>query len=314
MLSLGNRKRAAREWRPSLVLTPVIAASLGNLAVLVFGPESRVERLALGIGAAVVSVGPVVALWIGWEAQVRGRRMHVLLSRLARSRQELIRRFDRERHELRRDLHDTLGPVLATSVMRIDRVRRLVKQDQAAADLALVALREETRAAVAEVRRLIDELRPPPVRPHGLVPALLLQAERFNRASDGQLAVSVRAVGDPSAVAADVELAAFRIATEALTNVLRHAHANRCDITVSVTDRLTVEVCDNGVGLRPLDLPGLGLRSIRERACELGGRCRFDRVQPHGTKVRVDLPLSVCDQEVERGRTGRQEDSAGTRR
>jgi signal transduction histidine kinase len=299
-------RRAAGKWRPPLVLLPVIAISLGNLAVLVFGPESLIERVTLGIGAAAVIFGVVLAMWVGREAETRGQRMNALVSRLAHSRQDLTRGFDIERHQLRRDLHDTLGPVLAISVMRIDLVRRLVERDQAAADQALVELREETRAAVAQVRRLIYELRPACLEPpQRLLTALLLQAEQFNRASDGKLTVTVRSVGDASVLSGTMQMAAFRIASEALTNVLRHADANQCDITVSVTDRLTVEVRDNGVGLQARSRWGLGLRSIRERAGELGGRCCFDSLQPHGTRVRVDFPLQTSNQEAESGRTGR---------
>jgi two-component system NarL family sensor kinase len=92
---------------------------------------------------------------------------------------------------------------------------------------------------------------------------------------------------------ADVELAAYRIAQEALNNVTRHAHARRCRLRLTVKDDLTLEVTDDGIGLGKSEPSGVGLRSIRERAAELGGISSIGPGRSSGTRVFVQLPLLV---------------------
>jgi signal transduction histidine kinase len=95
------------------------------------------------------------------------------------------------------------------------------------------------------------------------------------------------------ALPAAVEVAAYRIAAEALTNTVQHAAAHTCDLTVSVdpgANAVLVEVCDDGCGLTPDRPAGVGLGSMRERAAELGGRCDIDATPHGGTRVRATLP------------------------
>jgi signal transduction histidine kinase len=302
-------------WPSAIALLPFALVFLADIAALVLFPTGLLRRGLLGAAAVVVVVVPTIYLGRrhGREASIRSKRMYTLMSRIARSRRDLTGRYNRERHRLQRDLHDSLGPVLATAVMRIDSVRRLVGTESAAADSALLELREDTRAALGEIRRLIYELRPVTVNPLGLQAALRAQAERFNRASSGKLRVTLTTAGDPSTLPPDVGIAIFRIVSEALTNVARHAAASRCDIVITVAGQAIVEVTDDGVGIRQRGQRGLGLGSIQERVKELGGRCSFDALRPHGTRVWAEIPLQNKEEE-QRGDAHREEGATSSHR
>ena len=94
-----------------------------------------------------------------------------------------------------------------------------------------------------------------------------------------------------SSIPAAVEVAAYRIIEEALTNVARHAHARTCAVRLTLTDALEVEIVDDGIGLPTVRRAGVGLLSIRERAAELGGACALEVLGESGTRVYARLPL-----------------------
>jgi signal transduction histidine kinase len=143
---------------------------------------------------------------------------------------------------------------------------------------------------VADVRRLVHDLRPPALDDRGLVGALAQQAERMT--GSGGPTVSVDAP-DLGVLPAAVEVAAFRVASEALTNVTRHALASHVVVRLQRDDRdLLVEIADDGTGIDPDAQAGVGLVSLRERAAELGGRSEVVCPAAGGTVVRAWLPLT----------------------
>ena len=148
---------------------------------------------------------------------------------------------------------------------------------------------------LADVRRLVHDLRPPALDELGLVRAIEQQAERFRLSG---LAVSVDA--DPiGALPAGVEVAAFRIASEALTNVARHAAASRCDIALHLDgSALELPSAMTGSGSVRRYMAGVGMLSVRERAAELGGVCSVTCPASGGTVVRVRLPLDAVPEVV----------------
>jgi signal transduction histidine kinase len=288
------RSRLIHWCLPGAGLSVLAACYLLDLWALVFLPVGRVQRVLLGLTAVLVVLVPAIILTLRQRRRAtnRSQRMFRLMSSIAKSRRDITGQYDHERHRLRRDLHDSLGPVLATAVLRIDSARRLVGTDSAAVDNVLLELREDTFTVLSEIRRLIYELGPATVEPRGLRDALESLVERFTKASDGKLAVTLTIAGNLSGLPAEVGLAVYRIVSEALTNVARHARATRCVVTVSVTERVVLEVVDDGIGIRDRGGGGLGLGSIQERARELGGRGRIERRRPHGTRVLVDIPLN----------------------
>ncbi|NUR90978.1 MAG: GAF domain-containing sensor histidine kinase [Nonomuraea sp.] len=209
---------------------------------------------------------------------------------LQRARERLVLAREEERRRLRHDLHDGLGPELAALTMRAETVQELMDDDPPQARRLLEEIVNGAESAVGEVRRLVEGLRPPALDTLGLVGAL----NAFVRAqAPGGPWVRMSAPDDLPPLPAAIEVAAYRIVTEALTNVRRHAGAATCGLRLAVEQgRLTVEVSDDGAGLAGRS-PGVGLGSMRERAAELGGTFTVDSAPGEGTRVRAVLPVGA---------------------
>jgi two-component system NarL family sensor kinase len=225
-------------------------------------------------------------------AQHAGPAVHAvrLNADLQLSRERLVAAREEERRRLRRDLHDGLGPTLAGMALKLDAARNRAGDPDV--DEILGELRSETQDAISDVRRVVYELRPPALDELGLVGALREQAARLSGGAHDshRLTVTVEAPDTMPPLPAAVEVATYRIATEALTNVVRHAAAHRCVVRLSVNGALSVEVADDGRGLGR-SMAGVGLTSMRERAGELGGTCSVEARAGGGTLVRAQLPL-----------------------
>ena len=224
-------------------------------------------------------------------ARQAGAAVHSVrvMSDLQRSRERLIAAREEERLRLRRDLHDGLGPTLAALVFKIGLIRDSVRDDPARSDRLLQELGGETKNAIADIRSLVYALRPPALDELGLVGALREQAALLGESTGLEIAVASPHLPElPPAV----EVAAYRIVTEALTNVARHAQASRCDVELDLRDGLEIDVYDDGIGFAESARPGVGLRSMRERADELGGSFTAGMCAPHGTRIQVRLPVA----------------------
>ena len=216
---------------------------------------------------------------------------------LQHSRQRVIGALEDERRRLRRDLHDGFGPTLATVILNLDTLRSRLSKGATLKDLEgmLTNTRALAEAALGDVRRVAYDLRPPALDDVGLTGALRQHADRLG--SESGMRVEVRSAVAERALPAAVEVAAYRVATEALLNAVRHARARNgvLDLRIErgpVGEVLHIAVCDDGVGLPPQVQMGVGLRGMRERVDELGGTLVFEAVQPHGTRVLARLPLS----------------------
>jgi signal transduction histidine kinase len=211
-----------------------------------------------------------------------------LAAQLQASREALVVAREEERRRIRRDLHDGLGPALGAVALRIDTARNLARTDPERSDEVLRTARAEAAAVLADVRRLVHDLRPPALDDVGLAGALRQHAERSTGAD---LCVEVHA-GELGELPAAVEVAAYRIATEAVHNTARHAAAAHCEVQlVREAGCLRVQVTDDGRGIAADQPSGVGLVSVRERAAELGGRCEILCPPDGGTVVRAWLPL-----------------------
>jgi signal transduction histidine kinase len=224
---------------------------------------------------------------------------------LQRSRERLVTAREEERRRLRRDLHDGLGPTLAGLSLGLDASLKTLRSEPGDAEELLTELKSRTQEAVADVRRLVYGLRPPALDDLGLVQAIREQASRYGYLADApeyskedDLAFFVEAPDEVPPLPAAVEVATYRIAQEAITNVTRHARARSCQILLSIDesrDELILEVSDDGVGL-PEDLrAGVGTSSMSERAEELGGTCTVVPGPAGGTRVVACLPLFAED-------------------
>jgi two-component system NarL family sensor kinase len=212
-----------------------------------------------------------------------------LSTELQSSREKLVSAREEERRRIRRDLHDGLGPTLTGVAFAADAAANLIDVEPVRARELLAGLRADTRTAIGDVRRLVDDLRPPALDELGLVGALRQRADQLSFRADGaSIQVEVSADGLPALPAA-LEVAAYRIATEALTNVVRHSRATSAVLALRCGTDLEIEVNDDGPP-NGAWRPGVGLQAMRERAAELGGKFEAGPTA-RGGLVRARFPL-----------------------
>jgi two-component system, NarL family, sensor kinase len=215
-----------------------------------------------------------------------------LTADLQRSRQRLVTALEEERRRLRRDLHDGLGPSLATLAMRLESAEELIASDPAQATAAVAGLADLARDEITEVRRLVDGLRPAALDQLGLVSALRQRAAQHDlSAGEGAVVWAIEAGDDVEPLPAAVEVAAYLISLEAVNNAVRHSAARACTVSlIREGGDLLVQVRDDGQGLADERPGGVGLVSMRERAEEVGGTCVVTSDET-GTLVAARLPL-----------------------
>lgn len=203
-----------------------------------------------------------------------------------------------ERQRLARELHDSVSQALYGIVLGTETARTLLNRDpgQVAAPLAYVHSLAAT--GLAEMRALIFELRPESLESEGLVAVLTMQIAALR----ARYQIEVDTVfGDEPSIPVNTKEALYRIAQEALHNIVRHAEASHVVVRLDCDERhVLLEVRDNGVGFDVHgDFPGhLGLRSMRERAMRLGGSLEVDSTPEHGATIRALIPCRVTKDEL----------------
>jgi signal transduction histidine kinase len=208
---------------------------------------------------------------------------------LLRSRAEVVALREDERRRLRRDLHDGLGPTLAAIRLKAGLAARQVPPESAARGL-LGEIDTEVTTSLADVRRLVEALRPPALDELGLLGAVRSRAT----ALAGEMEIDVTGSNPAGSLPAAIETAAYRIVVEAMTNAVRHSQGTRCTVSILITDvAVELSVRDDGGGLNPGRTPGVGLRSMRERSAEVGGTLTVVSPPEGGTVVAARLPLSL---------------------
>jgi signal transduction histidine kinase len=229
-------------------------------------------------------------------ARQAGTAVHTLqlTAALQHARQQIVTSREEERRRLRRDLHDGLGPSLAAQLLKIGSARALLQDRPQLTDQLLVEMERDIETTLADVRRIVYDLRPPALDQWGLVGALRAYAESC--ASD-TLAVRVDAPKSLPPLPAAVEVAAYHIGREGLTNVVRHAQARHSTLKVWVDgegqSRLHLSIHDDGRGFASSNRAGVGFAAMRERAAELGGTCTIVGDPGQGTVVTAVLPLNT---------------------
>ncbi|MFI6818355.1 sensor histidine kinase [Nonomuraea sp. NPDC050328] len=250
----------------------------------------RVGRLLVGPPAArrfpVAHDERVLATLVPYAADVaHAVRM---AADLQRSRERILAAREEERRRLRRDLHDGLGQTLSGLAMIVNIARINLKASPEAADGLLNELRTGMDAVTGDLQQLVYGLRPPALDELGLAAAVHALAGPDDPVTE------LRTEGDLTDLPAAVEVAVYRIAQEALTNVRRHARARRVVIELRrEAEAVRLVIADDGVGLPPGRRSGVGLVSMRERTAELGGLCLVTGEPGRGTTVEVRLPAPV---------------------
>jgi signal transduction histidine kinase len=260
----------------------VAGAQVGELVICPARGESAMSAADARLIATLIA--PVAAIVHAGQ----------LTRRLASAHERTLAAAQRERSRIRRDLHDGLGPSLSGVALGLEAVQAALPDDTQTAGTLTARMRTEVAGAVEDVRRIIDELRPAALEDVGLAAALRERAASLAARSASGMVVDVRVAEPMPGLPEQVEIAAFRIAEEAMTNVLRHARASRCEVRLEVDDALVVSITDDGVGLPMQTRPdGIGLTSMRQRAVDLGGCCTVGPAVPSGVIVQARLPLEV---------------------
>jgi signal transduction histidine kinase len=253
--------------------------------------EDEVGEIVVGLrpGDLTLSGGDERVLRIVAPLLAQTLRARTLAADLQISRGHAIAAIEEERRRLRRDLHDGLGPTLSGIAFTADAARNTLRGQPESADELLRGLRAEAVTAVGEIRRLVYDMRPPALDELGLVPALRQRAASMRTEDGRSMRVSVDAPDALPELSAAVETAAYRIATEALTNAARHSGSDEADLRIGVdVGRLSVAVRDGGRNGRPWT-PGVGLSSMKERAAEVGGTLTV--TGDDGFTIEARLPL-----------------------
>ncbi len=259
------------------------ASALGrDLGELRAGLRRAGERLSAEERGAVAEVASRAATLVYAAA---------LVDDVARSRARIVRAREEERRRLRNDLHDELGPTLAGTAHQLDALagRLRAAGDVEGADRA-ETMRDRMRATVREVRDIVHGLRPPVLDQRGLAGAL---AGLVDGIDAPRCSTDLRL---PDGIPAALEVTAYAIAAEAVANTLRHSAGSALSVAARIDDgHLVLEVDDNGQGVPARVEPGVGLRSMSERAAEVGGRLEVMASPSGGTRVRATLPYVEGD-------------------
>jgi signal transduction histidine kinase len=302
------------ELLPDLVESLARELRLDAVAIDIASPEGWVRAAAVGQSTAYERVvllrhrdevvGRLVVGWMdGPSLRVRDEQVLEQLAgavglavswvrlavELRRSGLAVVSAREEERRRLRRDLHDGVGPALTGISLGLHTAVKQLERGPGSIDAArdlLVRLSDQIDSVVSEIKQIVRDLRPTALDELGLVGAIT----EFTRRFAGDLDIDVDLSRCPTTLPAAIEVAAYRIVTEAVTNVVRHARARRCRLTITAGRRVMIDVEDDGVGIDGGRTRGVGLTAMRERAAELGGAVRIFPVVPHGTHLHVELP------------------------
>jgi signal transduction histidine kinase len=235
-------------------------------------------------------ISPWIIAWLVGSL-VRSRRQYVQAQRREQEERALTAVAE-ERNRIARELHDVIGHSVSVMTVQASAVRRLMREDQGKERAALETVEATGREALGEMRRMVSVLRSSSGAPDLTPPPTLDQLDRlvenFRRAG---LETDVRTEGDPVPLPPGLDLTAYRLVQEALTNTLRHAQATRAEIRVCYrTGLLALSVRDDGRGAAGA-APGNGLLGMQERVAVYGGTLVAGNAAGGGYELRAELPL-----------------------
>jgi two-component system NarL family sensor kinase len=266
----GERMATLQTWPLTYDAEPV--------GRLIAGPRHGEHRLSRADQKIVDLLAAPLAIVLHAQA---------LTEDLKVSRERVIDAAEEERARLRRELHDSLGPLLTGAAFKADGIALAAQTRPERAESLAIELADQLRQSVEGVRQLAYGLRPAALDELGLVGALREEGRRFS-----PVKVIIDAPESLPRLPSSVEVAAYRIAAEALTNVVRHSDAKLASIQLITNDgTLEMIISDNGTSAAPWP-PGLGLASIKSRASEIGGACEAGPTA-EGGRVVATLPMRV---------------------
>lgn len=313
-----NRQLAIVQWALPLLLSAIVFVD-ETLEHLIHKREPFFSESFLTEVVFFGILGPVavwmVLRWIRAEWHAREQAQAVLqatyyqlvqaqahLKELHRQRGELLNRVlsvqEAERRRLAREIHDELGQLLTGLSLNLRYCLESVPEELTSVRERLTYLNGLVQQTIEQAHEIIVDLRPVALDEYGLVPALEEELEK--RLSPAGIEYRIQVEGEPGCLPADHALVVFRIVQEAITNVLRHAHAHQVNITLCCdATQCQVLIEDDGVGISQAQQPsvyrGVGILGMQERAAALGGTVAVRPRYPKGTRVEVCIPLSRAE-------------------
>jgi signal transduction histidine kinase len=269
----------------------------GLAAVVVLGvawvafdpvPQTAIQRTQ-----GIAWISPWLIAWL-LGAYLRTRRMYV--EGLERQREEeAVAAVAEERNRIARELHDVIGHSVSVMTVQASAVRRLMRADQAKERAALETVEATGREALAEMRRMVGVLRSPNGAPDRTPPPTLEQLDRLvAKFRDAGLEVEVQTQGEPVPLPPGLDLTAYRLVQEGLTNSLKHAHAQHVVVRLCYRpDCLALSVRDDGRGPDPGVVPGNGLLGMRERVSVYGGTLSAGAAEGGGFELSAELTVEA---------------------
>ena len=246
----------------------------------------------------------MATLWLaGWafrRRRIQAAHLEGRAARLEREREERARvAVAEERTRIARELHDVVAHSVSVIVVQAQAAQRLIDSDQHEAQLALGAIETSGRQALVELRRMLGILRrageKPVIDPQPSLEQLYTLVEQFRESG---LPVELSVSGEAKPLPPGVDLSAYRIVQEALTNTLKHAGPARARVAVRYRDEeIELEVIDDGAGTGKGGGSGHGLIGMRERAGLYGGTLESGKREVGGYFVRARLPLGTLTSE-----------------
>lgn len=280
--------------RCSARMTALASCYLAVVIAVVFSrASSRMSPAELATNAALF----IGALGLGRGAQMRLRNADLLAERAElaeRAREEeAARAVSEERLRISRELHDVVGHTMGVIALQAGVGAHVIDTDRDEAKAALVSIAETSRSALAEIRQILGALRTgqdlTPVRP---APGLAALSDLVGELAAAGLPVRVHIAGDPAGVPAGVDVTAYRVVQESLTNVLRHAGPATADVRITYQPgAVVIEVVDDGSGLTATAATGgQGQIGMRERVAVWGGTLEAGPRSDGGYRVAARLP------------------------
>jgi two-component system sensor histidine kinase UhpB len=323
----ARRPRHSLLWRLSFVnvsILVLVVLLLTLTPITVHAPPHTLEIVLIVVGFVVMAVANVLlvrdrlaplrrlaALMEVIDPMEPGRRLtgvnphatevailteafNAMLDRVELERRESARRAlqaqEQERLRVARELHDEIGQTLTAVAIEAERASEAATP----ADRApLERIATWAQESVEELRRIARELRPEALDDLGLINAFIALCARV--AEQSGLVIERRLPESLPPHSPEIDLVIYRVAQEALTNVMRHAHASQATVSLEArADRIVLTVRDNGRGLAASDVNGStnGLAGMRERALLVGGAFRVQSRLGGGTEVTLDVPLT----------------------
>lgn len=262
--------------------------------------QSLESRLVWLVSLSLIA-GVLMSLVCGWYILRLERQARLRYDALARSRLELeglsarlVEAQEEERRAISRELHDAVGQSLGALLVEVGHLSKLVPPDDRVTQAQIAQIKSVAETAVKSIRDIALLLRPPMLDDLGLVPALEWQAREISRRSDMEVEVHSENVSED--LGDETKVTIYRLVQEALNNAATHASAKNAKVTITQnSNKIAVEITDDGHGFDPARQRGMGILGMEERVRRLGGTFTLESTSGKGATVKAELPLHKAD-------------------